>query len=118
MITKIFNIKNIISYDNIKNEVISSNPDHIIVKNKRIHKINFSSQSNEKVECEINANNSTITPGFIDSHTHLIFSSNRANDFSKRISGSTYLDIANSGGGIKSSIKSLRISSKEEIIEK
>ena len=70
-----------------------------------------------EVDYEINANNAVLSPGFIDSHTHLIFASNRADDFSKRISGQSYIDIANSGGGIKSSINLFTKTSKEEILK-
>ena len=65
----------------------------------------------------IDAKGYILTPGFIDSHSHLIFSSNRSKDFESRINGLDYLNIAASGGGIKSTIKSLRQTSKEELLE-
>jgi len=54
----------------------------------------------------------------MDSHTHLIFASNRANDFLSRVSGKSYIEIAESGGGIKSSIKSLRNTPKDELLNR
>ena len=117
MITKIYNIKSFITYDTSIKDVVIKKPDSILLKDNQIYKINYNN-NDDKIDNQIDAKNNIITPGFIDSHTHMIFSSHRANDFSKRISGKTYLDIAKSGGGIKSSINSLRNSSKDELFNK
>ncbi len=47
-------------------------------------------------------------PAFVDSHTHICFGGNRANDFAMRNGGKTYLEIAESGGGIWSSVQHTR----------
>jgi imidazolonepropionase len=49
-----------------------------------------------------------VLPGFVDSHTHLIFPASRAAEYEQRNSGATYEEIARSGGGIRSSVKGLR----------
>jgi imidazolonepropionase len=49
-----------------------------------------------------------VLPGFVDSHTHLIFPASRAAEYEQRISGATYEEIAKSGGGIRASVKGLR----------
>lgn len=49
-----------------------------------------------------------VLPGFVDSHTHLIFPESRALEYEQRIAGATYEEIARSGGGIRSSVKGLR----------
>jgi imidazolonepropionase len=49
-----------------------------------------------------------VLPGFVDSHTHLIFPFSRAAEYEQRISGATYEEIARSGGGIRSTVKHLR----------
>ena len=116
MLTKIYNIKYLVTYDDDRNDVVIQTPKNIIIKDDKIDSVNFKDIDYE-VDYEINANNALLSPGFIDSHTHLIFASNRADDFSKRISGQSYIDIANSGGGIKSSINSFRKTSKEEILK-
>lgn len=54
-------------------------------------------------------------PAFTDCHTHICFAGNRANDFSMRNSGKTYLEIAESGGGIWSSVKHTREATEEEL---
>jgi imidazolonepropionase len=52
-----------------------------------------------------------VLPGFVDSHTHLIFPFSRAAEYEQRISGATYEEIARSGGGIRSTVKHLRSAS-------
>lgn len=56
-------------------------------------------------------------PAFVDAHTHICFGGNRSNDFAMRNAGKTYLEIAESGGGIWSSVKRTRASSEEELVE-
>lgn len=49
-----------------------------------------------------------LLPGFIDSHTHICFAGNRANDYALRVSGKPYLEIAAAGGGIWDSVTQTR----------
>ncbi len=49
-----------------------------------------------------------VLPGFVDSHTHLIFPESRAAEYEMRISGASYEEIARKGGGIRNSVKRLR----------
>ncbi len=49
-----------------------------------------------------------VLPGFVDSHTHLIFPASRADEYEQRISGKTYEQIAKKGGGIRTTVQSLR----------
>ena len=41
-----------------------------------------------------------ITPGLIDSHTHLVYAGNRAREFEMRLEGASYEELAKAGGGI------------------
>ena len=59
----------------------------------------------------------TVMPGFADPHTHLIFGGSRANEFIRRLQGATYIDIANEGGGILSTVRATRNASSEELYE-
>ncbi len=61
--------------------------------------------------------NSIVLPAFIDSHTHICFAGNRANDFAMRNAGKTYLEIAESGGGIWSSVQHTRNASEEDLLK-
>ena len=54
-------------------------------------------------------------PGFVDSHTHLIFAASRANEYEMRIAGASYEEIARAGGGIVSSVRNLRRASAAEL---
>ncbi|CAN5364215.1 imidazolonepropionase [soil metagenome] len=57
-----------------------------------------------------------ITPGLVDCHTHLIHAGNRAAEFEKRLSGVSYEEIAQAGGGIVSSVRALRAASEDELV--
>jgi imidazolonepropionase len=49
-----------------------------------------------------------VLPGFVDSHTHLIFPASRAKEYEERIGGASYEEIARKGGGIRSTVTNLR----------
>lgn len=56
-----------------------------------------------------------ILPGFIDCHTHLVYAGSRANEFEMRLKGASYQQIANAGGGIKSTVAATRAASAEQL---
>ncbi len=58
-----------------------------------------------------------VFPGFVDSHTHMIFAGDRKNEFEWRNQGKTYQEIAEQGGGILSTVKATRKASEKELIE-
>ena len=64
------------------------------------------------------ADGNMVVPGLVDCHTHLCFGGWRANEFEMRIQGRSYLDIANSGGGILSTVKETRKATEDELYEK
>jgi imidazolonepropionase len=68
-------------------------------------------------ERSINAYGKVVLPGFIDSHTHLVFAGAREEEFARRIAGATYAEIAASGGGINTTVKATRAASKVELTE-
>ena len=57
---------------------------------------------------EFDAGGKVILPGFVDSHTHAVFSHTRADEFEWRIQGTPYMDILARGGGILSTVKAVR----------
>jgi len=57
---------------------------------------------------ELDAHGAVALPGFVDSHTHLVFPASRANEYEMRIAGATYEQIAAAGGGIVSTVSKLR----------
>lgn len=67
---------------------------------------------------EIDCAGRVVLPGFVDSHTHPVFTAPRLVDFEKRISGASYEEIAEAGGGIRSSIQGVRLAGKSELAAK
>lgn len=64
----------------------------------------------------IDAHGGLLTPGLIDSHTHLLFGGQRAGEFSQRLAGASYAEIARAGGGILATVRATRALSEEELI--
>jgi imidazolonepropionase len=64
----------------------------------------------------IDAQARCVTPGFVDSHTHLVFAGNRAAEFEQRIEGATYQQIAAAGGGIWSTVRLTRAATEDELL--
>lgn len=56
-----------------------------------------------------------LTPGLVDSHTHLVFAGNRAREYSARLNGADYQAIAQSGGGILHTMTKTLAASEEEL---
>lgn len=67
---------------------------------------------------EIDCRGKVVLPGFVDSHTHPVFAGPRLIDFEKRTSGATYEEIAEAGGGIRSSIEGVRKTAKGVLVAK
>ncbi|QIY84624.1 imidazolonepropionase [Chryseobacterium sp. NEB161] len=67
-------------------------------------------------EIDFIENEQVVIPALVDAHTHICFGGNRANDFAMRNAGKTYLEIAESGGGIWSSVKHTREASEDELV--
>jgi imidazolonepropionase len=57
---------------------------------------------------KLDAGGRVVMPGFVDSHTHLVFPASRAVEYEMRIGGASYEEIACAGGGIVSSVSLLR----------
>ena len=64
---------------------------------------------------EIDCGGRCLIPGFVDPHTHLCFVRPREKEFLARLEGADYLDILKAGGGILSSVESVRAASEEEL---
>ena len=65
----------------------------------------------------IDAAGKTVMPGFVDSHTHFIFGGYRADEFSWRLKGDSYMSIMERGGGINATVVPTREATEEELIE-
>ena len=64
---------------------------------------------------EIDCSGKVVLPGFVDSHTHPVFTEPRLIDFEKRIAGASYEEIAKAGGGIRASLRGVRDARRHEL---
>lgn len=83
---------------------------------REMRKDGWLKQHGEQV-AELDCRGKVVIPGFVDSHTHPVFAAPRLIDFEKRISGATYAEIAEAGGGIRSSINGVRNASRKELAQ-
>ncbi len=68
--------------------------------------------------CELDWGDLLVMPGFVDPHTHPVFNASREAEFEMRNQGRSYVEIAKAGGGIRSSVRSLREASEDELVAK
>jgi imidazolonepropionase len=64
----------------------------------------------------IDARGGLVTPGLVDSHTHLLFAGDRSNEFAARCAGHTYLEIARAGGGIEATARATMAASDQALL--
>ncbi len=89
--------------------VINDNLITDIIPNSSVNKNNF--------DTIIDVTGKTVLPGLVECHTHSVFTGSRADEFRQKLAGVDYEKIAKSGGGINSTVKSVRQSSFEDIIK-
>ena len=58
-----------------------------------------------------------VVPGFVDPHTHLIWSGDRVNEFEMRLQGKSYMEIMAAGGGILATLTATRNASLDQLVE-
>jgi imidazolonepropionase len=66
---------------------------------------------------EIDAHGRLVLPGFVDCHTHTIFSGSREDELNDKLSGVSYLDILKKGGGILRTMRQTRVASDNQILD-
>jgi imidazolonepropionase len=64
----------------------------------------------------LDAGGRLVTPGLVDSHTHLVFAGERADELAARASGRSQLEIARSGGGILATVRATAAASDEALL--
>lgn len=70
-----------------------------------------------KAELIIDAKDKLVLPGFVDPHTHIPFTGDRANEFKMKLEGKSYMEIAKEGGGILSTVKKVREIEEENFLK-
>jgi imidazolonepropionase len=64
---------------------------------------------------EIHARGAVVVPGFVDAHTHIVWLGDRGEEYAERASGTTYEEIAASGGGIRATVRATAAGTVEEL---
>src|SRR2546423_1295760 len=64
----------------------------------------------------IDAGGRVVLPGFVDAHAHPVFAGDRVDEFEMRTQGASYEEIAERGGGIRSTVRKTRAASEEELL--
>ncbi|HSV85021.1 MAG TPA: imidazolonepropionase [Levilinea sp.] len=67
-------------------------------------------------EAAFDARGCVVMPGFVDAHTHLVWSGDRAAEFEQRLQGKTYMEIMAAGGGINSTVRATRSASMTNLL--
>ena len=88
----------------------------LLIKNGEISDFGrMESCKNMVADKTIDATDKLVLPTWCDSHTHIVFAGNREQEFVDRINGLSYTEIANRGGGILNSAKTLQKTSEDDL---
>ncbi|WP_295985329.1 imidazolonepropionase [uncultured Algibacter sp.] len=88
----------------------------LLIKNGEISDFGrMESCKNMVADKTIDATDKLVLPTWCDSHTHIVFAGNREQEFVDRINGLSYTEIANRGGGILNSAKTLQNTSEDDL---
>jgi imidazolonepropionase len=115
LITHLENIGCLFTWDSIKKCIHQQDNIDILIKDGVVIDIG---PSVEKGNFSIDCNNKLVTPGFVDSHTHPVFFQGREEEYAQRISGISYQEISDKGGGIQSSIEGVRNATIDALVDK
>ena len=64
----------------------------------------------------LDAEGQAVVPGFVDCHTHVVYAGDRVTEFEQRISGTSYMEIMQAGGGIASTMRAVRAASVAQLV--
>lgn len=112
----IVNIGELVTFNTNQDRMLIYRDTEMIIREGRVAEIGkgLSTGGINKLDAE----GKLLTPGFIDPHTHPVFNDTREMEYEMRIMGKSYMEIAKAGGGILSSVRSLRSASRWELKEK
>jgi imidazolonepropionase len=85
----------------------------IAIKNSNIFDVG--KNLSYKADTVIDAKGKTVMPGFVDPHTHLVFSGNREFELDWKLKGLSYFDIKKKGGGISYTVEKTRYASEDKL---
>lgn len=92
----------------------------VTVRNGKISMVGNTDEVWAKAEIDENAvcidcDSKAVIPGFVDPHTHLVFTGTREFEIAMKLKGASYLDILDAGGGIIRTMKETRSSGIEKL---
>ncbi len=64
----------------------------------------------------LDARGGLVTPGLVDPHTHLVFAGDRSEEYGRRATGTSYLEIARAGGGIAATMRATRGATEADLL--
>ena len=88
----------------------------MLVRDGRIERVGKTDEIEARIDADttvIDARRQVLMPGFVDAHTHPVFSGTRVEEFEERALGATYQEIAARGGGIQSTVNATRATHEE-----
>ena len=112
---KLGNIGSLVSFNSESSKMVIKRQVEVVIENGNIIDIG---EKLGDADSFIDCGNNLVTPGFVDSHTHPVFVDTREEEFEMRVSGLSYQEIHDRGGGILNSTKLLRESSETILISK
>eukprot|EP01119_Soliformovum_irregulare_P016125 TRINITY_DN4631_c0_g2_i1.p1 TRINITY_DN4631_c0_g2~~TRINITY_DN4631_c0_g2_i1.p1 ORF type:complete len:455 (-),score=81.33 TRINITY_DN4631_c0_g2_i1:12-1301(-) len=71
--------------------------------------------ANKRFLSDVDATGMSVVPGFVDAHSHPVWSGDRVHEFAMKLAGATYMDIHKMGGGIGFTMEKTKQSSEEEL---
>ncbi len=112
---KLTNIGQLVTCNSDTKNIETLSNVEMLIENDRIVSIAPSvGNGDETIDCQ----HKLVTPGFVDPHTHPVFFDGRDEEYSLRLSGATYEEIAEKGGGIRSSISGVQNASENELMKR
>lgn len=93
----------------------------MVIWDGKVEAIGSTSEIRQRISADsqvIDAGGRAVLPGFVDAHTHAVFAGTRVDEFELRATGATYEQIAEQGGGIRSTVRKTRAASEQELFER
>lgn len=71
----------------------------------------------EEAVWTVDASGQTILPGYVDAHTHAVFAGDRSDEFAMKLRGQSYQEILAEGGGILRTVRAVRKTSEDTLVQ-
>ena len=97
-------------------ELHAIDPGDVLIRDGRIEQVGVNLQTPDGCAI-INAAGRVVMPAFVDCHTHACWAGDRLDEWELKQRGATYLELLKAGGGIMSTVRSVRAASQDELSE-